>query len=146
MKTTPVAWFAKAGLGADDRKHLGGQVLKSDETMIAYPGYASAGPLARPEQAHFDIRHGRFLPDSSKSGRLAKAAAEKPAKEVEVPAPSTSSSSSSSSSDSTSAESGEAGADRTVMQLEIMATKKSVKEKKNNLPDDVVVWRHRLRK
>jgi hypothetical protein len=117
MKTTPVAWFAKAGLGADDRKHLGGQVLKSDETMIAYPGYASAGPLARPEQAHFDIRHGRFLPDSSKSGRLVKAAAEKPAKEVEVPAPSTSSSSSSSSRDSTSAESGEAGADRTVRQL-----------------------------
>jgi hypothetical protein len=32
------------------------------------------------------------------------------------------------------------------MQLEIMATKKSVKRKKNNLPDDVVVWRHRLRK
>ena len=116
------------------------------KTMIAYPRDALDGPLARPEQAYFDIRHGRFLPGSSMSGRLVKAAAVKPAKEVEVPAPSTSNSSSSSSSDSTPVESGEAGADRTVMQLEIMATKKSVKKKKNNLPDDVVVWRHRLRK
>jgi hypothetical protein len=147
MKATPLAWFAKAGLGADDRKLLGGHVLKSDETMIAYSRDALAGPLARLEQVYLDIRHGRFLPDSSRSGRFVTPAAEKPAKEVVVPSTPTSSSSSSSSSDTTSAESGDAGADRAIRQLELMATKKAVKKKKNNsIPDDAVVWRHRFRK
>jgi hypothetical protein len=146
MKSTPLAWFAKAGLGGDDRKLLGGHVLKSDETMIAYSRDALAGPLARLEEVYLDIRHGRFLPDSNRSGRFVTAAAEKPAKEVERPPASTSSSSSSSSSDSTSAESGDAGADRAIRQLEIMASKKTAKKKKNNLPDDCVVWRHRFRK
>ena len=104
----PVGYASGIGVPGRPAKLLAGPVLKSDETMFAYSRDALAGP------------------DSSKSGRLVKAAAEKPAKEGEVPAPSTSSSSSSSSRDSTSAESGEAGADRTVRQRETVATKKSV--------------------
>lgn len=73
-RATALSWAAKAAIPKSDRRLLGYHAKKGDTTMLEYSRDALAGPLRQLEQVYLDIRHGRFQPDVSRSGRWKKAA------------------------------------------------------------------------
>ena len=72
-KATVLSWCAKYGMVPDDRKLLGGHVIKGDETMHSYSRDSLAGPLQRMMVMYGDVSLGIFLPDVGRGGRFVRA-------------------------------------------------------------------------
>ena len=69
MKATLLSWSAKANLPQDSQSLLGYHSLGSNLSTLSYSRDALAGPLRELEDLLQCVRDGRFLPDSTRSGR-----------------------------------------------------------------------------
>ena len=68
-KATTLSWCAKAFIGLEDRRILGGHSNLGDIMPLEYSRDALAGPLARLESVCNAIRFGHFHPDETRSDR-----------------------------------------------------------------------------
>jgi hypothetical protein len=72
LKATPLSWLSKFGTKKAARKILGYHVVSKDATMDAYSRDLIAAPLRELEDVMYQIRTGRFRPDATRSGMIAK--------------------------------------------------------------------------
>ena len=70
-KATILSWLAKAGAPRDDRDILGGHTTKRVTMSILYARDAYAAPMRYVRMVLGEVEEGRFLPDSTRSGRWA---------------------------------------------------------------------------
>ena len=68
-KAAVLSWMAKAGGKLADRSLFGGHAKHGEFTTLEYSRDALAGPLAAVAEVYQHIREGRFMPDSTRSGR-----------------------------------------------------------------------------
>lgn len=67
LKTTMLSWASKAGIDEYDRHVLGGHSMKGRQTAATYARDTLTSPVKRLEEVISSVRHGSFLPDSSRS-------------------------------------------------------------------------------
>lgn len=67
LKTTMLSWASKAGIDEYDRHILGGHSMKGRQTAATYARDTLTSPVKRLEEVISSVRHGSFLPDSSRS-------------------------------------------------------------------------------
>ena len=73
-KATVLSWMAKAGGKIADRRLLGGHAKPGEFTTLEYSRDALAGPVPAVAVVYQHIREGKFVPDSTRSGRWVPAA------------------------------------------------------------------------
>ena len=67
LKATMLSWASKAGLGEYDRHVLGGHSMKGRQTAATYARDTLTAPVKQLEEVISSVRHGSFLPDSSRA-------------------------------------------------------------------------------
>ena len=67
LKATMLSWASKAGVGEYDRHVLGGHSMKGRQTAATYARDTLTSPVKKLEEVIASVRHGSFLPDSSRS-------------------------------------------------------------------------------
>ena len=67
LKATMLSWASKAGVGEYDRHILGGHSMKGRQTAATYARDTLTSPIKKLEEVIASVRHGSFLPDSSRS-------------------------------------------------------------------------------
>jgi len=75
LKATLLSWAAKRGIEAEARRMLGYHLRPGDRTMAAYSRDELAAPLRMVSDMLAEVRSGKFVPDSSRSGFLVEAPA-----------------------------------------------------------------------
>ena len=71
LKATTLSWLAKRGVDKDTRRTLGYHVKADERSMEAYSRDSLAGPLRTLSSVINEIRVGRFVPDTTRSGQVA---------------------------------------------------------------------------
>ena len=67
LKATMLSWASKAGVDEYDRHVLGGHSMKGRQTAATYARDTLTAPIKKLEEVISSVRHGSFLPDSSRS-------------------------------------------------------------------------------
>ena len=67
LKATMLSWASKASVDEYDRHVLGGHSMKGRQTAATYARDTLTSPIKRLEEVISSVRHGSFLPDSSRS-------------------------------------------------------------------------------
>ncbi len=67
LKAIMLSWASKAGVDEYDRHVLGGHSMKGRQTAATYARDTLTAPVKRLEEVITSVRHGSFLPDSSRS-------------------------------------------------------------------------------
>ena len=70
LKSTPLSWAAKFGIGISDRELLGHHSLGRHMSALTYSRDAQARPLRLYQEVLRSIAAGTFDPDSTRSGRF----------------------------------------------------------------------------
>ena len=67
LKATMLSWASKAGVDEYDRHVLGGHSMKGRQVAATYARDILTGPVKKLEEVIASVRHGNFLPDSTRA-------------------------------------------------------------------------------